>query len=360
MLLARWARLAHRNQKHLRLDFFASSFAGSFVTGDGSCLGGRTAPATAAGELGVVSPSIWLSTRWNRPSCCRKSCSTLRASGAMGMALEGITRCGPATFHGSTTPDKSLGTSAPLTSLGRSSPRTSPGHVPRTSVALRSRGCCTGTAHVAGDQPGFGGCHPAAGGDDRARGKGQGPHARVAAGWEPAVRRGPLGISLPAFSRAPGISLWADFPGTLCAAVRGHPAGMPFRQLLPTTFTLRGCKWQGVGAGSVPNRRPTCGSVVCIRACGTARLNLLCQGTQGPFFLEEQTDKQPLTWWQGVLWDGSPSAAPPASSFLSSLKAWRCLCFSLGLDCAFSSVSPAHQSSFALNEDKHAKSLLGS
>lgn len=83
-------------------------------------------------------------------------------------------------------------------------------------------------------------------------------------------------------------------------------------------------------------------------------------GTQGPFFLEEQTDKEPLTWWQGVLWDGSPSAAPPASSFLSSLKAWRCLCFSLGLDCAFSSVSPAHQSSFTLNEDKHAKSLLGS
>lgn len=94
--LARWAPPVHRNQKHLRLDFFVSSFAGSFVTGDGSCLGGKTAPiaaATAAGELGVVSPSIWLSTCWKRPSCCRKSCSTLRVSGQRGL-LEGITSYG--------------------------------------------------------------------------------------------------------------------------------------------------------------------------------------------------------------------------------------------------------------------------
>ena len=87
-LPAHWAPPAHRNQKHLRLDFFASSFAGSFVTGDGSCLGGETAPS-AAGELGVASPSIWLSTCWKRPSCCRKSCSTLRAGRAEGTALEG-------------------------------------------------------------------------------------------------------------------------------------------------------------------------------------------------------------------------------------------------------------------------------
>lgn len=70
----------YRNQKHLRLDFLESSFAGSLLTGEGSCLAGGTGPA--AGELCAASPSMWLSTRWKRPSCCRKSCSTLRGEGA--------------------------------------------------------------------------------------------------------------------------------------------------------------------------------------------------------------------------------------------------------------------------------------
>lgn len=87
---------AHRNQKHLRRDFFTSSFAGSLDTGDGSCLGGEgvpaapsatpAAPSAVGGELGPVSPSMWLSTRWKRPSCCRKSCSTLRGDSVRGAA----------------------------------------------------------------------------------------------------------------------------------------------------------------------------------------------------------------------------------------------------------------------------------
>lgn len=77
---------AHRNQKHLRRDFFTSSFAGSLATGDGSCLGGEglpAAPRAVGGELGPASPSMVLSTRWKRPSCCRKSCSTLRHAGTV-------------------------------------------------------------------------------------------------------------------------------------------------------------------------------------------------------------------------------------------------------------------------------------
>lgn len=69
---------AHRNQKHFRRGFLGSIFAGGLSPGTGSWHGGTVAPTTASGEPGAVSPSIWLSTRWKRPSCCRKSCSTLR------------------------------------------------------------------------------------------------------------------------------------------------------------------------------------------------------------------------------------------------------------------------------------------
>lgn len=174
-LLARQALLAHRNQKHLRLDFFASSFAGSFVTGDGSCLGSRMAPAAAAGELGIMSPSIWLSTRWKRPSCCRKSCSTLWASRVKGTALEGIASCGlpPTTaphsgtrLHPCTLPQDTRGAQPPAHPQGAQSPACPQGMSPGTSAPLRSRGCCMGMACMAGDQPGFSGCCPAAGGDD--------------------------------------------------------------------------------------------------------------------------------------------------------------------------------------------------
>lgn len=75
------AQPPHRNQKHLRRDFLASSLAGGFATGDRSSRGGTATagePGAAAGEPGAACGSMWLSTRWKRPSCCRKSCSTLR------------------------------------------------------------------------------------------------------------------------------------------------------------------------------------------------------------------------------------------------------------------------------------------
>ena len=40
----------------------------------------------------------------------------------------------------------------------------------------------------------------------------QGPHAGAAAGWDPLAQS----VSLAAFSRAPGISRWADSPGSPC------------------------------------------------------------------------------------------------------------------------------------------------